>query len=264
MNRVLSLSGLVFVGLALTGCATDYGKRADNGLTFYCPGAGNADMGDAGLRSGLQRAGYRGQVARLTWSVSFNAVVDQTVRVIARQGGKNLARCIEDYIDKYPGREVNLVGLSAGTGVAIFGLEELKPGYEVNNVVLIASSLHHKYDVGKALRRVKGRIYCYYSRNDAVLASLMKAFGTIDGVFLEDGAGAVGLHSPRGADRIVNIGWRPEFEKYGYFGGHTDGTSAAFVQEYIAGHIVTSQHVARSRIVAAIESAKVPRDARRD
>jgi len=229
---------LILTLTAITGCGASFGERAKFGMTFYCPGAGNVDMGDAGIREGLRQAGYRGQVARLTWSVSFNPAIDQTVRIFARQGGKRLATYIQDYVDQFPDREVNVVGLSAGSGVAIWALESLKPGYKVNNVILLSSSLHHRYDVSRALRNVKGKIYCYYSPNDAVLTSLMKAFGTIDGVFLEDGAGAVGLHSPGGAERIVNIRWQESFEKYGYYGGHTDVTSPAFVQHHISRHIV--------------------------
>ncbi len=221
------------------GCAPAFGPRARYGITFYCPGVGNFDRGDAGIREGLERAGYRGQIARFNWSYSFNPALDQTLRPIARLGAARLAATIQDYLDRYPGREVNLIGLSAGSGVAIFALERLKPGYKVNNVVLIASSLYHRYDISKALPRIRGKIYCFYSPQDAVLSGPMKVFGTIDGVLFADGAGAVGLQPPRGADRVVNIRWRPEFERYGYYGGHIDGTSPAFVRHYIARHIVS-------------------------
>lgn len=240
MLRSLFITVSLLLGAALVGCTAGFGPRAEHGITFYCPGAGNVDLGDAGIRKGLQRAGYHGEVARLTWTISFNPVIDQIVRVNARLGGKRLAAYIQEYLDKYPGREVNLIGLSAGTGVAIWALEDLKPGYEVNNVVLLASSLSADYDVSRALRHVKGKIYCYYSSNDAVLAGPMKVFGTIDGFLFKDGAGAVGLHPPRGTHRIVNIAWRPEFQRLGYYGGHLDGTSPAFIRQYVAPHIVAS------------------------
>lgn len=249
---------LLLLAAGLPGCMTPFGPQAEHGITFYCPGAGNVDLGDAGIREGLAQAGYRGQVARLTWTVSFNPAIDQAVRVNARLGASRLARCIEDYIEKYPGREVNLIGLSAGSGVALWALEDLKPGYQVNNVVLLASSLYHRYDVSKALARMKGNIYNYYSPNDFVLSGPMKAFGTIDGVFLEDGAGAVGLHPPRGSERVVNIRWRPEFQRLGYAGGHMDGTSPAFVREYIARHIVTPGDAAEPRTAAATGPETAP------
>lgn len=254
--RFIAMIGLT---TTLTGCIAGFGERAKNGITFYCPGVGNMDLGDEGIRTGLEKAGYHGQVARMTWSLSFNPAIDQTVRIIAQQGGKRLAGYIQDYLDQYPGREVNIVGLSAGTGVAVWALEALKPKYKVSNVVLISSSLWHKYDASRALRNVKGKIYNYYSPTDAVLAGPMKVFGSIDGVFLEDAAGAVGLQVPPGAEnRIVNVEWRPEFEKYGYYGGHTDGTSAAFVQAVIAAHLVKPGADQSPQTALARQAATVP------
>ncbi len=233
-------TGIIALSVVLAGCVSEFGPQAQHGIVFYCPGVANADLGDVGIRRGLESAGYRGQVARVTWSLSFNPVIDQTVRIIAQQGGKRLAGYIQDYMDQYPGRPVNVVGLSAGTGVAIWAVEALKPGYKVQNVVLISSSLSHDYDVSRALRNIEGCIYNYYSANDAVLAGPMKVFGTIDGVYFKDAAGAVGLRVPAGTEgRVINIAWNREFEKYGYYGGHGDGTNAAFVQHVIAQHLLS-------------------------
>lgn len=238
MHRWLGFSVLL-IGLWLTGCGGGFGERARYGITFYCPGAGNVDMGDAGIRAGLERAGYRGQVLRLTWSISFNPAIDQTVRAIARLGAKRLAGYIQDYRNEYPDQEINVIGLSAGTGVAVWALEDLRSGYSVDNVVLLASSLSSDYDVSEALRHVRGNIYNYYSPNDAVLAGPMKVFGTIDGKLMADGAGSVGLHPPGRSSRVVNIRWRPEFARYGYNGGHLDSTTPSFVRHHVARHIVT-------------------------
>jgi pimeloyl-ACP methyl ester carboxylesterase len=263
MERVLGLA-ILGVGVALSGCATEFGEKAKYGITFYVPGAG-VDLGDAGVRDGLEKAGYRGQVARATWSVSFNPAIDQTVRILAQQGGKRLAAAIQEYLDDYPGQEVNIVALSAGTGVAVWAVEALKPTYKVNNVVLISSSLCCRYDVRRALANVKGRIYNYYSPTDLVLLGPMKVFGTIDGVYLADGAGAVGLKVPPGAeDRVINIPWREEFAQYGYVGGHGDGTNAVFVQHEISQYIIAASDVSPPRTALATPPARVPQAAHLD
>lgn len=225
---------LVVTLLGAAGCRPAFTELARNGITIYVPGAGNVDFGDAGLREGLAAAGYKGQVASLTWTLTFNPALDQAVRIHARLAATELARLVESYVDRYPGRPINLVGLSAGTGIVIWALEDLKRGYMVDEVVLLASSLSCNYDVSKALTRIKGGLHNYYSEQDMVLAGPMKVFGTIDLKYGVDGAGAVGLKPPRGGDRIVNVRWRPEFEKYGYFGGHTDATSPQFVRNFIA------------------------------
>ena len=232
MARLSLIIGILIL-IAPLGCAPTFGPQAQNGITFYCPGAGNFDFGDVGIRQGLEAAGYQGQVASVMWTVSFNPAIDQRLGN-ARLGAVRLARAIEKYINKYPVQEVNVIGLSAGTGVAVWALEDLKPKYRVDNVVLLSSSLWYRYDVSKAMSRVKGQFVNYYSPRDPVLAGPMKIFGTIDGRFGEDGAGAVGFRTPG----VKNIRWQPEFAQYGYYGGHTDSTSAGFVKSYLSKHII--------------------------
>ncbi len=232
-----------------------YSEKAKLGITYYVPGAGNIDFTDGGIRSGLQAAGYKGEIATFLWTISLNPLIDQTIRLNAQLRAKQLSRIIEDYAEKYPGKPINVVGLSAGTGVGIWAIEDLKPGVMVENVVLLGSSLWYRYDVSKALQHIRGKIYCYYSANDAVLAVPMKVAGSIDGVFGEDGAGSVGLQSPHGRERIVNIGWRPEFQRYGYNGGHTDGASPEFVKTFLAPHIM-QEPAAQPHADAASPAAK--------
>lgn len=225
--------------VSCAGCTSlSYSEKAKLGITYYAPGAGNIDFTDGGIRNGLQAAGYKGEIATFLWTISLNPLIDQTIRLNAKLRAQQLSRIIENYADKYPGKPINVIGLSAGTGVGIWAIEDLKPGVMVENVVLLGSSLWYRYDVSKALQHIRGKIYCYYSPNDAVLAVPMKVAGSIDGVFGEDGAGSVGLQPAKGRDRIVNIAWRPEFQRYGYNGGHTDGASPEFVKTFLAKHIM--------------------------
>jgi hypothetical protein len=234
---VLCAAALLFA----TGCTSTFTPEARHGMVIYCPGAGNWDLGDSGIRDGLRRAGFKGQVASVVWSVLANPAIDQTLRLNARVAGTRVARAIEKYIDTYPGQPISIVGLSAGTGIAMWALEDLKPGYKVDNVVLLSSSLHYTYNAGPALQHVRGKIYVYYSNLDAVLAGPMKIFGTIDGVYGGTGVGEVGLKSPVGQERIVNIGYKTSYRKYGYFGGHTDSTAMAFVENVLAKHLIRSE-----------------------
>jgi len=240
MKRLSLIVLCACVLTGLLGCAPSFGPKAEHGITFYCPGAGNFDFGDVGIRQGLCAAGYRGQVAAVMWTALLGPAVDQRLGN-ARIGAERLARLIEEYHKKYPGKPVNVVGLSAGTGVAVWALENLKPNHSVENVVLLGSSLWHRYDVSKAMKRVRGEIYNYYSPRDPVLAGPMKLFGTIDGVFGEDGAGSVGFKTPG----VVNIRWQQEYSRYGYQGGHTDGTSPRFVETFLSKHLIAGAALTR-------------------
>src|SRR5204862_1451150 len=156
----------------------------------------------------------------------------------ARAGGTRLAGAIQEQKSRYPDAPVNLIGLSAGTGVAIWAAEDVKPPAKVNNVVLLASSLSSRYDCRKALAHMTGKIIVYHSPRDPVLDGPARLLGSIDGKF-EDCAGLVGMQGP-GADtgRIVNIPWTSRYEAYGWTGSHTDCTSQAFIEAEVAHYIV--------------------------
>ena len=249
MNTRLVICACLLSACA-AGCMPIFSKKAANGITFYCPGAGNTDMGYFSVRSGLESAGYDGEVSAFIWTLTF-LPLDQELRPLVRLRSLHLGDIIDSYIERYPGRPVNLVGLSAGSGVALWALESMDDGHMVDNVILLGSSLSHDYDVSKAFEHIRGKIYVYYSPHDAILAGPMKIFGTIDGKFGVDGAGSVGLKSKRFAARIVNVPWRDSYKQYGYAGGHIDATSAKFVEAILSNHIIrrsdADEIVARGR-----------------
>ncbi len=260
MRQARGLALLGLLGISLAGCGPSFSSKAKNGITFYCPGAGNVDFGDRGIREGLEAAGYKGEVASVLWTISLNPAIDQAVKLNARVGGMRLARTIKRYADRFPGRPINLVGLSAGTGVALFACERLDDDYQVDNVLLLSGSISCNYDIDPALRGIKGQIINYYSPQDAILAGPMKIFGTIDGKLGVDGAGAVGLKPPRHKDRVVNIRWRREWARYGYYGGHTDVTNPNFVEAKLASHIIESGSASAMSTTGATSWARAPQD----
>jgi pimeloyl-ACP methyl ester carboxylesterase len=237
MRRVLVLGWAVALGSPLVGCVAPPASQAGRVFTFYVPGAG-LDLGDRTTRAGLERAGYAGVLLTAGWSYTLNPAIDQTLRFFARHGSRRLASEIKAVLDAHPDAEINIIAMSAGTAVAAWALEGLEQGYCVNNVVFMASSLDYRYDVSAAMRHVKGRLYNYYSAADLILIALMRPFGTIDGHFIVPAAGEIGLQIPRNCpERVVNVHWRREFTRYGYFGGHFSVTSPGFVAAVIARHV---------------------------
>jgi hypothetical protein len=232
---VLSLPALLIgcdgPGQAATGPAA-------NGITYYLDGAGNWGFGVADVPAGLSSAGYKGKVENILWTSSFNPAIDQVNPINHALQSGTLAGRINDYHKKNPTKNINIISLSAGTGIAVWAAEKVKPPAKINNMILLGSSLSARYNMSKALANMKGKIYVYYSNFDEVLEGPVKAIGTVDHQVGVDAVGLVGSQSPRGRERIVNIGWSSRYKKYGWSGAHTDCTSKAFVAGVLARHVV--------------------------
>jgi len=236
MTKRLTIYICLFAVAVGSGCAD---PKEQYGRTWYIDGAGNWGFGAIGVPVGLKKRGYRGVVSNHRWSLTFNPALDQTLRFIAKGSSKILAGDITNYLKRNPDADANIIALSAGTGVGIWAIEQIKPPYKVNNFIMTGSSLSSRYDVRRALANMKGNIYCYYSASDPVLQGPVRALGTIDGTF-QDSAGLVGLRGPGAAGgRVKNIGRSAELARLGWTGGHADCVTERFVAGEIYKHIVS-------------------------
>jgi len=238
--RLLLCLGCVTVGIALTaGCE---GTHAQDrfGRTYYIDGAGNWGYGVADVHDGLRKAGYQGRIINYRWSPTLNPALDQTIgRPIARLKGADLGREITAYLADHPETQVNIICLSAGTGVGVWACEAVKPPAKVHNLVMLGSSLASNYNMSKALANISGQVYVYHARTDMILQGPVRSLGTIDGQIGVDAAGLVGLRPPGlKSDQIVNVPWQPRYQRFGWTGAHTDSTCAPFVRAFLANHIV--------------------------
>ncbi len=241
-SRVL---GVALVSSVVAGCGgggmggSFFDAPGDEfGKTYYLDGAGNWGFGLSTVPQGLRNAGYKGNVEAYIWTSSFNPAIDQVNIGANKLRAVILASKIEDYLRRQPGNEVNIIALSAGTGIAIWAVESLSSPFKVNNLILLGSSLSNNYDMRKALPNIKGKVYVYYSSHDEVLSGAVRAIGTVDRGGSES-AGLTGLHPPGGTrGKIVNIRWRPQYERFGWTGSHTDATSEPFVRRYLSRHII--------------------------
>jgi hypothetical protein len=236
------------------GCAD---PREQFGKTWYIDGAGNWGFGVFESETGLRNAGYTGVVDNYRWSLTFNPALDQTLRFVAQGAGHRLGAIITDYLKRNPGAEANLIALSAGTGVGMWAIEQVRPPHQVNHYVMLGSSLSSRYDVSRALKNMKGSIFVYYSASDPVLSGPVRTLGTIDGTF-DESAGLVGLRGRGAGGRVVNIGWAPRYERYGWVGGHTDCTTLEMMQHVIARHVVTPEMLREARETDLAQRASSP------
>lgn len=235
--------------LAIPGCVlgnrphlAPTGSRLE-GQTFYLDGVANFGFGKDAVRLGLADGGYSGRVEHFVWTTYLGPYFDQVSIGHSRRQARRLARCIERYLDEHPQGHVNLIGLSAGSGVAVFALEELKPGYAVDNVVLLSSSLSADYDLTAALQRVRREVYFFYFPNDAVLKYLLPLTGTVDRAPLGvPVAGLIGAKLPADASdetrrlyaKVHNRQWRPEDSESFFRLSHAGSVSRSIIRNFIA------------------------------
>ncbi|MFQ5501039.1 MAG: hypothetical protein ACE5EQ_01935 [Phycisphaerae bacterium] len=213
------------------------------GITYYIGGAGPiGNVGSFDVPQGLRDAGYEGSVEVFTWQ-SWTHAGDQINLTRNREKAAELADRIHRYRRDHPIQPINLVALSAGTGIAVFALEYLPEDIGINQVCFLSCSLSSRYDLTRALKRINGNLYVLYSPHDRVLNTLVWYTGTIDRSTASDGiAGLEGFYipSPTRMDtlaqyqKVRNIPHRLEFTLVAYDGGHTDATSRSFVRRYLA------------------------------
>lgn len=233
MNR-LRTTAILIASLILLGGCQSRSAAEKFGKTFYLDGAGNWGFGASEVPNGLKEAGYVGDVELYIWTSSFNPLIDQLNIGGAKIRAAILSDKIARYIEKYPDNRINVIALSAGTGVATWAIEGLKEGQQIDNLVLLGSSLSWDYDMTRAMRHMRGKIYVYHSAHDSVLETV-KVIGTIDGKRGVNSIGQVGLKPPAGmADRVVNTAWDRSWMRLGWAGAHTDCTNEKFVRYEIA------------------------------
>jgi pimeloyl-ACP methyl ester carboxylesterase len=218
-------------------------------ITYYLDGAGNYGFGKETVPLGLMDAGYNGQVEHFIWTSYLGPLTDQIAYPVNRMRAQQLANRIRDYIDQHPRGTVNIIGLSAGSGIATFALERLPMKYRVDNVIMLSSSLSARYDLSRALRRVRGGVYFFWSPNDPILGSLVPIVGTVDGEHTSQVAGVVGAKLPPAVSyderelytKVHNVRWYAN-----EIGGrlklqHAGTTDRTFVRDMVAPIIVRSK-----------------------
>lgn len=231
------------IGLALLCCGCAGSPSASNKpLTIFLDGAGWAGS-DRGVRHGLREAGFSGEVEVFRWTSLLGPAPDHFLSARNKAKGRELARLIVERRRQRPTAPLHVMGLSAGTAVLVFGLEQLPPGVHVDHVVLFAPSISADYDLSKAMEHVRGHLYATSSPYDRILAGMRL---NADG---ETGrpAGLHGLRIPSQVARydhyarVVNLPWRPAYADVGWSGDHTGATGRRFVREVIGPRILSKE-----------------------
>lgn len=216
------------------------------GRTYYLGGAGPlGHVGTIDVPEGLRRAGYRGAIIVFGWQSWVPSTLRDQIDIARNESqAQRLADDIRAYLVAHPDQRVNIIALSAGTGITTWALERLPEEYAVETVIFLGSSLSRNYDLTRALLRVNHRLYNFYSPNDPILRYGVPIAGTVDREFQGPAAaGMFGFVRPDTGDpdtrrayeqTLRNMAWRRDYKRHGWAGLHTDTTSMRFIQRVVA------------------------------
>lgn len=250
VRRCRSLSLVIGLAFGCTGCATVQRAATPterDDVIFYCDGSGGGGLltpWGVNVQRGLEQDGYEGDFRCFRWQTGLGILADhQTSVAYKRDKARELVGYMKLHWRRFPGGSVHLIGLSAGSAIVVFALEELPARYQVDNVILLGSSLSADYDLCNALRRVRGEMHVFSSKSDPILRIFVPLTGTADRRRAGSRvAGRYGFLLPPDADdetealysKIVHIEWDSERAAAGDPGTHTGATNPRFVQQYIA------------------------------
>jgi len=233
--------------MMLVGCAApmphvlanEIHADCSNAWLLHLPGIAGMRRIDHEMIRGFQAAGYTGKTKIYDWTENDPGLD----ALVAYKRNHREAEKVADQITKQfradPHLEIILTGHSGGTGIAVWALEYLPDDVQVQTVFLLASALSPEYDLSRALRHVRGKVYVFTSPGDSlVLGTGTRLFGTIDGI-KSDAAGLNGFVTPKGADKelyakLVSEPYQRDWINFGHIGNHIGCMSRAFVANVMA------------------------------
>ncbi len=257
MKRCCSWTGLavvaVLTSLALGGHRPASMPAVDFSETWllHLPGIGGARSIDRRMTAGLKDGGWEGPISIYDWTANdpgINALLSYKRN---KEQAQKVEQQIEERLKKDPNLKVTLTSHSGGTGIAVWALEDMPGGMQVQTLVLLASALSPDYDLSKALRHVRGKAYVFYSKNDqVVLGAGTRLFGTIDGV-KTDAAGLVGFRKPEGVDdkayeKLVQKPYDDGWMAFQNIGNHVGCMSQPFAESVIAPMLIEDEVAAQT------------------
>ena len=234
---------LLVTGVGCWARNRDYAtaERLEAGLVVSLDGVGGYNWGPRWLRSGLDEAGVKSALIIYDWSRGPSGlwVGDLMARERNQAAANDLATRVATYASAMPHRPVTLIGHSGGAAVVVWALEAMPENCKVERAILLAPALSPDYDLTKALRAVRSRLYVMYSNADVgLLGAGTAVFGTMDRQHSVS-AGLVGFKLTPEVDageyaKVRQVPWSLDFVKMGHLGGHMGWTTTRFARDFLA------------------------------
>ena len=218
---------------------------------LHLPGIGGEMPIDHNMTAGLKEGGFPGTIEIYDWTENDPGLAALLAHERNEREATKISRMIEKRLKENPKLKITLTSHSAGTGLAVWALEKLPEGMQVQTLVLLASALSPRYDLTEALKHVRGNAYLYYSNGDTlVLGAGTKMFGTVDGVKSES-AGLVGFSPPQSADpkqyeKLVQVPYDKAWLKYNDDGDHIGCMSRSFAKHVLSPVVIEGLATSRN------------------
>lgn len=246
-GQVTLLVALVAGAASMAGCFKAPAptlREEQRGLVWICPGIGGGAWYLGGAYHAFRDAGVEAEICIQEWDTPFyNALGQLKAYAANRAQAAVAAEKIAEYREQHPWAPIDVVGYSAGGGMALMIVEALPRDVELRNVVLVQAAISPTHDLSDALVRIDGRLVNLYSRLDWFVLGLGTAvFGTMDRKHVAS-AGKVGFDLETAVPdqeqraKLVQKPWTLAMICSGHLGNHacilTYGWNKAFVAPYL-------------------------------
>ncbi|MCK4342927.1 MAG: hypothetical protein KAY37_14535 [Phycisphaerae bacterium] len=221
-------------------------REEQRGLVYMFPGIGGGAWYLGGAYHGFRDAGVDAEIRIDEWDTPFyNAFGHLMDYEVNRAHAARVAEEIVEFRRRQPQARIDLVGYSAGGGIALLVAEAVPENVRLNNVVLVQSAVSPTYDLTKTLQRLDGKLVNLYSPYDwFILGWGTKTFGTVD----RDHAASAGKDGfdlaaavPKAAlrSKLVQRPWKSEMVWAGHFSNHHGILGYAWNRRYVAPWLVS-------------------------
>jgi len=241
--HILLLGAAVLASAAYAGGDAQPAGR----LLVHFHGIGGQRWWDTAFVNALREGGLDGEVITCNWTDNIHPLTVLRACDRNRREASAIARLITERYRQNPARRIYITGHSGGAAIAVWALEDLPDDVVVEAVALIAPALSPDYDLSRALRRVRTRMYVFSSPRDRVLLDWgTRLLCTMDGR-QSRAAGLYGFVMPAGADvrqyaKLSPQPYRTEWLRcYGNLGSHICAMRPLFARLYIAPLLLTGR-----------------------
>lgn len=235
-----SLTALLVV---LIFCAPAFAQPAtnpsDKAWLLHLPGIGGEMRIDHTFTQGLAQGGVNAEIEIYDWTGTDRGMVALMQTKRHAEQSSIVATMIEKRVRENPNQKIIVTGHSAGTGIAVWALEKLPEDVMIDDLVLVASALSPTYDLSKALRHVRGKVYAFNSTLDVIILSVgTKGFGTVDRV-KSVAAGLVGFEMPETGDKeqyakLTQFPYDSDWLRFNNAGEHIGPMMRSFSRNVVA------------------------------